>query len=104
MELKSFIKNTITSIEESLEELNNDTNKGRKYILKNERGNWSWWILFDLSVYTEESSSWEWWWKINVLWNTIWWELREWSINKNESKISFSINPHHQYKAPWFIN
>lgn len=90
MELKDFIKNTLTSINEWVNEFNKENNK--KYELSWNNKHNQWWVEFDLIVSSEETNSGNWWWKINILWNSVWWELSQESKNINNSRIKFIIS------------
>jgi len=94
MELKEFIKNTLTAIEEWVNEVNSwkSKEKSNEYSLTKHNNHNQGWVEFDLVVISEEKEWQEWWGKINILGNSMWWTLTKESTNTNHSRIKFTIS------------
>lgn len=89
MDLKTFIKESLTQIDEALNETSKKFEKYNYKFWKN-----SWWnktIDFDIQVYASEwtDTNWQIW--INVAWIKVWANWESTKTNYELSKISFSI-------------
>lgn len=91
MELKDFIKKVVIDIEKARKEINIETEREYTYS-QSDSALHKWWIDFDLTVASEDSSWWTWWAKIEVLgFMKVWWDLDTNSKLSSSNRIKFSL-------------